>query len=172
CYLADAENLIDGNEANYASAVTVVGLGVTHTLRVTDNTANEFYAGGSYAGFLIENTSALQANVLNATVIRTYLDGVLQESNSGASLAALSSTLLGAGQYYVGFYTTKDFDAIEISLSSLANVLSATRVYHAVVNNYCAGQTLENNTHTALVKPTFPDKIVAERTGESRLDQK
>src|SRR5690606_34469840 len=74
CYLADAENLIDGNEANYASAVTVVGLGVTHTLRVTDNTANEFYAGGSYAGFLIENTSALQANVLNATVIRTYLD--------------------------------------------------------------------------------------------------
>src|SRR5690606_24224127 len=33
CYLADAENLSDGNEANYASAVTVVGLGVTHTLR-------------------------------------------------------------------------------------------------------------------------------------------
>lgn len=76
CYLSDAENLIDGDETNYASAVTLVGVGATHTLRVTDNTTNEFYVGGSYAGFLIENSSALQANVLSATAFGWSFAGI------------------------------------------------------------------------------------------------
>lgn len=169
CSLQNEENLIDGSETNYATARTLLGLGVTHTLRVTDNTLNEFYIGGSYAGFLIENTSVLQANLLNNIVIRTYLDGALQESNSGSSLAAINTTLLGANKYYAGFYTTQNFDAIEISISSFLGVASTTRVYHAVTNNFCAGPALENNTPTVFAKPTFPAKIVEERTGVSGL---
>ncbi|NJX14654.1 DUF7507 domain-containing protein [Tamlana crocina] len=165
CGIADEDNMIDADEANSASVSTLIGLGVTHTIRVTDNTVDEFYTAGSFAGFLIENSSVLQADLLDAVVVRTYLDGVEQESNTSASLAAIGSTLLGADQYYVGFHTTENFDAIEISISSLAGVLSTTNVYHAVTNSFCAGPVLQCNVPTLLAKPDFSARIVEEHTG-------
>ncbi|MBU3821595.1 DUF11 domain-containing protein [Flavobacteriaceae bacterium XHP0103] len=169
CGIQDENNLTDANESNFTSVTTLIGLGVTHTLRVSDETADDFYIAGSYAGFLIENSSVLQADLLNAIVVRTYLDGVEQEVSSGSSLAVLDSDLLGADKYHVGFYTTLDYDAIEISISSLAGVLSTTNIYHAVSNSFCAGPVLEDNTPTQLNKSTFPARIVSEHTGTSGI---
>ncbi|MEZ4793372.1 MAG: hypothetical protein R2783_07905 [Gelidibacter sp.] len=165
CGIQNASNLVDSDETNFASATTLVGLGVSHTLTVTDTTVDEFYPAGSYAGFLIRNTSVLQVDLLDALVVRTYLDGTLKETNTGASLAVVNSALLGADQYYVGFYTTEDFDAIQISIASLAGILSTTDVYYAVTNNFCVGPDLNCNTPVSLAKPDFPARIVDEHTG-------
>ncbi|MCK7590038.1 hypothetical protein M0G43_05580, partial [Subsaxibacter sp. CAU 1640] len=165
CGIQNAANIVDASETNFATAATLVGLGVTHTFTVTDTTTDEYYNAGSYAGFLIRNTSVVQADLLNAIVVRTYLDGVLQETNAGSALAVVNSSLLGADQYYVGFYTTQDFDAIQISIASLAGILSTTNIYHAVTNSFCPGPDLTCNTPTALAKTDFPARIVDERTG-------
>ncbi|MFD1016579.1 hypothetical protein ACFQ13_11660, partial [Winogradskyella rapida] len=169
CGVYNDAHLIDGDESTYATITTGVGLGTTHTLRVTDATAGEFFTAGGYAGLLIENSSILQADLLEAIVIRTYLDGVEQESKTSSALAVVNSTLLGSDKYYIGFYTTMDYDAIEISIASLLDVLSSTRVYHAVTNRFCEGPDLVCNTPTALTKPDFPMRIVDEHTGTGGL---
>ncbi|WP_047790748.1 hypothetical protein [Tenacibaculum mesophilum] len=108
CGISNLNNLTDTNLSNYTTISTLLGLGVTHTITVTDNTTDEFFEGGSYAGFLIENGSVAQIDLLGAITIRTYLNGVPQETNSGASLVTLGSSLLNNDQFYVGFYTTLD----------------------------------------------------------------
>ncbi|MEZ4793371.1 MAG: hypothetical protein R2783_07900 [Gelidibacter sp.] len=165
CGILNEDNVIDANENNYATVATLVGLGVTHTLNVTDETDGEFFTAGGYAGFLIRNSSVVQADLLNAIVVRTYLDGIQQEVSGSGNLVALHSTLLGTDQYYVGFYTTMDYDAIEISISSLAGILSTTDVYYAVTNSFCVGPALECNIPTQLTKPDYPVRIVEEHTG-------
>lgn len=169
CGISDASNIIDTDPSNFASVSTLIGLGVTHTLTVTDNTASEFIESGGYAGFLIENTSILQADLLNAITITTYLDGVQQETNTSTSLLALDSPILGQDQFYVGFYTSMNYDAVEISISSLAGVASTTNVYAAVTNRFCEGPELACNTATQLTKPNFPVRAVEEHTGTGGL---
>lgn len=169
CGVQDADNLIDVDQSNFASLTTAIGLGVTHTLTVSDNTVDEFYSAGGFAGFLIENNSVLQLDLLDAIVIRTYLDGIEQESESSNSLTAINSALLVGDQFYVGFYTTEDFDTVEISISSLAGVSTTTNVYHAVTNDFCLGPALECNTPTVLTKPDFPARIIDEHTGMGGL---
>ncbi|AZJ32656.1 conserved repeat domain-containing protein/gliding motility-associated C-terminal domain-containing protein [Tenacibaculum mesophilum] len=169
CGISDASNIIDTDPSNFASVSTLIGLGVTHTLTVTDNTASEFIESGGYAGFLIENISILQADLLNAITITTYLDGVQQETNTSTSLLALDSPILGQDQFYVGFYTSMNYDAVEISISSLAGVASTTNVYAAVTNRFCEGPELACNTATQLTKPNFPVRAVEEHTGTGGL---
>ncbi|MGJ8551276.1 DUF7507 domain-containing protein, partial [Winogradskyella wichelsiae] len=169
CGIENEENITDADSSNYATVSTLVGLGVTHTLRATDATVGEFFEGGGYAGYLIENSSILQADLLDVIEIKTYLDGVQQESDASVSLAVINSTILGSDQYYVGFYTSMDYDAVEISISSLLDVLSVTKVYHAVTNSFCEGPELVCNTPTALTKPEFPVRIVDEHTGTGGL---
>ncbi|GGG54224.1 DUF7507 domain-containing protein [Bizionia arctica] len=169
CGIFNEENIIDADSDNYATVSTLIGLGVTHSLTVTDETSGEFFTGGGYAGFLIKNSTILQADLLETIEIRTYLDGIEQESTVTSSLAVVNSSLLGTDKYYVGFYTTMDYDAIEISISSLLNVISSTNVYYAVTNSFCAGPDLECNTPTSLIKPTFPVRIVNEHTGTGGL---
>ncbi|PHN97370.1 hypothetical protein CSC81_09820 [Tenacibaculum discolor] len=169
CGISDANNIIDTDPSSFASVSTLVGLGVTHTLTITDNTASEFIESGGYAGFLIENTSLLQADLLNAITITTYLDGTQQETNTSTSLLTLDSPILGDDQFYVGFYTSMNYDAVEISISSLAGVASTTNIYAAVTNRFCEGPELTCNTATQLTKPNFPVRAVEEHTGNGGL---
>jgi hypothetical protein len=165
CSLTGASNVINADITDYATASTAVGVGVTHTLRVTDGTSGEFFKAGSFAGFLISNSTIAQLSLLNSITITTYLDGNLQETNTSNGLVGINSTLLDPDQFYAGFYTTLDYDATEISISSLVDVLSSTRIYAAVTNKYCSGPALVCNTPTFLTKPTFPVRIVPEHTG-------
>ncbi|MEE4000731.1 hypothetical protein V1T75_10310, partial [Tenacibaculum sp. FZY0031] len=165
CGISDAGNIIDTDSSSFASVSTLIGLGVTHTLTITDNTAGEFLESGGYAGFLIENTSLLQADLLNAITVTTYLDGVQQETNTSTSLLTLDSPILGTDQFYVGFYTSANYDAIEISISSLAGIASTTNIYAAVTNRFCEGPELTCNSATQLTKPNYPIRAVEEHTG-------
>ncbi|MCZ4320343.1 hypothetical protein O4H26_15240, partial [Aequorivita viscosa] len=165
CGLTGTSNVINGDTNDYATALTTIGVGVTHTLRVTDDTVGEFFEAGSFAGFLLENSTVVQLDLLSSITVRTYLDGSLVETSTSSNLVGINSALLGANQFYAGFYTTMDYDAIEISISSLAGVLSSTRIYYAATNKYCVGPALSCNMPTFLSKPTFPARIVPERTG-------
>lgn len=169
CGISNLNNLTDSDLTNYTTVSTLLGLGVTHTITATDETTDEYFEAGSYAGFLIENVSVAQIDLLGSITIRTYLNGAEQETSSGNSLVTLDSSLLNNDQFYVGFYTTLDYDSIEISATSLAGIASSTNIYYPVTNSFCVGPTLESNTPTVLNKPDFPARIVDERTGMGGL---
>jgi trimeric autotransporter adhesin len=157
CGISNEGNLIDNSLTNYATASTgALSVGVVNTLRVTDGTLNKTYVAGSFAGFKIGTGSqVLSLDLLNGITIKTYLDGVLQDSNSGNSLLGLS-LLSGTNESLVGFNTLKPFDAIEIVLNGTVSLLSATDVFYAVIKEYSAGPDLDCNTATKLSSPIFP----------------
>jgi len=68
---------------------------------------------------------------LGATVLRTYWNGVLQESR--AVNAAPQANLLRSGTEAtpVAFVTTKELDAVEIETANAANLNLKTNVYNA-----------------------------------------
>ncbi|WP_107040325.1 Ig-like domain-containing protein [Brumimicrobium mesophilum] len=175
CGIYNSNNIINTDQTDFGSASLGLSLAATHTVRVSDLTPGEFFKGGSYAGFVISNNSLVSLDLLSVTTIRTYLNGVLQETSSSSSLLGVSTTLLGSGQFNVGFYTTLDFDAIEISLGSTVglDLTGATNIFYAVTNSFCEGPDFQDpqfcNTPTYLAKPTFPARIVAERTGTSGI---
>ncbi|MEN9908689.1 MAG: hypothetical protein RLZZ540_1838, partial [Bacteroidota bacterium] len=168
CGISNENNLIDNSLTNYATASTgALSVGVVNTLRVTDGTLNKTYVAGTFAGFKIGTGSqVLSLDLLNGITIKTYLDGVFQESNSGDSLLSLS-LLSGTNESMVGFNTLKPFDAIEIVLNGTVSLLSSTNVYYAVVKQYYAGPALECNTVTKLSFPTYPVTIDQANTGFS-----
>ena len=170
CGVSDEGNLIDNSLTNYATASTgVLSVGVVNTLRVTDGTLNKSYVPGTFAGYKIGTGSqVLSLDLLNGITIRTYLDGVLQESNSGNGLLSLS-LLSGTNENLVGFNTLKSFDAIEIVLNGTVSLLSATNVFYAVIKEYSAGPDLVCNTATKMSFPTYPVTIDQANTGFSGL---
>jgi hypothetical protein len=165
CGISNISRLIDSNLTNSATVSTLIGVGVTHRLRVTDG--NDIFASGSFAGYRIAPGSGLiSVDLLNSITIRTYLGGVIRETAAGASLISLT-LLSNPGNYVLGFNTNLSFDAIEISLNSLAGVASNTNIYYPVIRNYCAGPSLVCNTPTALNLPSFPAAIENSHTGLS-----
>jgi len=169
CLATGEQNLIDIDTNNYAEANTAIGLGVTHSFRVEDQTAGEYFEAGTFAGFKIYNSSLVTVDLLNVITIRTYLDGALQETAFAASLLLIDTLLLNPDEYNVGFYTSQNYDAIEISFSSLLNVLSETRIYHAVISQLCPGGVLDCNTPVNFQKPVFPARIDYNDTGLSGI---
>jgi hypothetical protein len=163
CGISNVSRLIDSNLTNYATVSTLIGVGVTHRLRATDG--NDVFASGTFAGYRIAPGSGLiSVDLLNSISIRTYLGGVVRETTTGASLISLS-LLASPGNYVLGFNTNLSFDAIEISLNSLAGIASNTNIYYPVIRNYCAGPSLVCNTPTALNLPSFPAAIENSHTG-------
>ncbi|MBD0726361.1 hypothetical protein B6A10_14370 [Flavobacterium sp. L1I52] len=170
CGVSNEANLIDADLTNYATASTgVLSVGVVNSLRVTDGTLNKSYVPGTFTGFKIGTGSQLLSlDLLNGITIRTYLDGVLQETNSGNGLLSLS-LLSGTNENLVGFNTLKSFDAVEIVLNGTVSLLSATNVFYAVIKEYSAGPDLVCNTVTKMSFPTYPVTIDQANTGFSGL---
>ena len=154
-------NAIDASTANSASAAinafsVVNGFG-SATLKVQDNTPANIYSIGSFAGFVVNGT--------NDITIRTYLNGTLQETATGtALLTSPSVTVPGATES--GFYTTKTFNQLEISIAGAVLATTYT-VYYASVRGYCAGPALACNRASALTYPVYPVTIDNTNTGLS-----
>ncbi|KDN56728.1 DUF7507 domain-containing protein [Flavobacterium seoulense] len=164
CNISNEANLINTNLTDYATAsFGALNVGFNHSLRVTD--ANKTFAAGTFAGFKIGPSGGLLSlELLNGVTIRTYNDGVLRETFSGASLLSLN-LLSSPTEYIVGFNTILTFDAIEIVLNGGVSLLGSTNVYHAVVREYSAGPALVCNTATKLSLPTHPVGISHLNTG-------
>ena len=166
CVLCSAFNparLTDSTLSNFATANVPVGVAAFASYRVTDNDTD--YVAGTYAGYRIDTGNLLNVNLLGSITINTYLNNVLRESVTGASLLGVGLLNTAGNNYVVGFNTTKSFDAIEISVGSLASLLNSIDVYYPVIRNYCAGPALACNTSTAMSLPAYPVSLEPSHTG-------
>lgn len=126
-------NLIDAEANTSATVTTLVELAGSAIILVTDD--DEIHPAGSTVGFVLQDTGdLLTVNLADNLVIRTYLNGVLQEEVNGNALVTLDLLgLNGTGKAYYSFNTTKDFDSAELSISGLADVIDTIDVYGVCV---------------------------------------
>lgn len=155
------DRAIDASLSNFARA-NIVAAG-SATLKVFDDqtpTANTYNAG-NFAGFVVENSSVL--GLLGNITIRTYLNGgAALETRTSAGLVATS---LLSTRYEVGFYTTKPFNQIEITIGG---VLTTVDVYYAIMRGYTAGPAITTcNSVVALNLPTYPAVINPDNTSSN-----
>ncbi|PZX94695.1 hypothetical protein DOS84_03840 [Flavobacterium aquariorum] len=165
CSISNSENLIDQNGSNFAQINLTASVGNSGSISVKDQITD--YPIGSFVGFTVENPSLLNVNALDAVTIRTYLNGVLQETKFGNSALATVGTnlLVGSSIKTIGFVSTKSFDEARITIANTATVnLGVVNVYNAVFQKLCP-VTLECNKTYALTNPTFPVVIDSGKTG-------
>lgn len=165
CSIDNTERVINANSTDFASVVLVAGVGISGSVSIQDPLTD--YAAGTFAGFDIENTSLVSADILNGLTIRTYLNGVLRETKSGLNdLISVSTSLLtDDGRRTVGFITTQSFDEVRITLSNTVSVnLGTTRIYKLVLKRFCE-VILECNQTYFLKEPTAPVVVNSLRTG-------
>ncbi|MDI6033009.1 hypothetical protein QLS91_07975, partial [Flavobacterium sp. LB2P84] len=165
CSINNTENLIDQNTSNFAQINLTVSVGNSGSISVKDQITD--YPSGSFAGFIVENPSLLNVNALDAVTIRTYLNGVLQETKFGNTALVVVGTnlLVGSSPQTVGFVTTTSFDEVRITIANTATVsLGVVNVYNAVFQKLCP-VTLACNTTYPLTNPTFPVVIDSGKTG-------
>ncbi|WP_025764704.1 Ig-like domain-containing protein [Dyadobacter tibetensis] len=136
--VANPWNVINGVDSDFATLSTTVGVGGAVTLAVLDPLST--YPIGTTAGFAIDIPSGiLKLNLFNNLSLKTYLDGVLQETIQNSQLLELSllANLTGGSPnepYNIGFVAQKPFDELRITVNSLASLLNSVRVYSAFID--------------------------------------
>src|SRR5690625_10916 len=163
-------NLIS-SDLNSAATLNILGsLNPPVWIQVKDNSATtDPYPAGSYAGFVI-NDSLL--GILSNITISTYHDGgLVEEAELDSGLLGLS---LGSNRNKVGFVTSKEFDAIQITLGGIN---AAFQIFYAEImtpdDDEAPDLSQTCNLPTPWVQgtldrsePGFPVVIEPERTGD------
>lgn len=167
--VSNAGNLIDNNFGNFATVNLPIGIGCSRTIVVKDNDTADTYPAGTYAGYKISSAGLIGASLLATVNVSTYNNGVFAETlYSTTSLAGINSALLNAdGTANVGGLTTKSFDEVRITFTSLASLLFTNNVYYAQIEKFQAGPTPVCNTSTPLIQPNYGVLIEPTRTGLS-----
>ena len=80
CEVTDSENVITNNETDYATVELTAGVIAEGSISVEDVLTT--YPVSTFAGFGVQNTTILDADVLDNITITTYLDGVQRESKT------------------------------------------------------------------------------------------
>jgi len=126
--VANPGNAADNDQTNYATFSSLASAFCTARLTVgLTGTAPANYKAGFVIG---QANNLLDASILSSLVIRTYKNGVLQESGTGASLLGLS--VLPDNKSLVTFQATKQFDAVSIERSDAVAALDDLRLYYGV----------------------------------------
>src|SRR5690606_12298025 len=122
-----------------------------------------------FAGFVI-SSGLINLGAFDGIVIRTKLDGDIQESWSAIDLIGLESSLF-SGPYTLGFVTTQDFDEVEIVIFDAIGV-DLVNVHYAVLEAFCEGPWDQEpcNTPIAVSKPAYPLTIDYELTGATGIN--
>jgi len=132
--VSNAANAIDSDITNnYATiALPTLGVGCERYIQVN---ASTIYNEGTFAGFVISETSGLVGlSLLGGITIETFNAGISQESSVGSALLTANVLNGSTASYQVGFRTTKKFNAIRITIKSLGlNLGGSYRVYYAYV---------------------------------------
>lgn len=132
---------------------------------------NDVYPAGTFAGWRV-NMSSLTIGRAGFIRISTKLNGQEQEriQVDGSDLVTLEGTK------DVGFVTTQDFDEIRFDWFAAGIGFPSATVFHAVVNRYCEGPTVDcssteltSNVATPLQKPQSPVYVNPERSGVNAL---
>ena len=165
CTVTNTNNLIDSDLTNFEQINLTAAIGASGSLSVKEEITD--YPAGTFAGYSIETPTFLNVSALDAITIRTYLNGLLQETKSGnGPLVSVGTDLLvGSTRQTIGFVSTKSFDEVRITvINTLAVNLGSVKVYNAVFQNLCA-PTVACNTSYVLSNPMFPVIIDSDKTG-------
>lgn len=162
-------HVVDNNPDNYATIFAAAGAIANSSIAV--KSLSQTFPGGYYAGFLIENASLVNLDLLSNITIKTYKDGNLVEQASGNALGLNLQLFPGTNKRIVGFNTREgsqyDFDEVVFETNSTVAVsLGVTNIYHAVIRENCIGPDLTCNTDTRVALPDYPVSI-SPRTGIS-----
>jgi plastocyanin len=135
CGVTNLANTTNTNAGDYATMNVAVGVAASAYVRITDSTTT--YPAGRQTGFLLVNPSALLSlSLLQNVQVSTLLNGTVQETATVNNLLTLQALGLLANpqEGFVGFTTTKPFNAVEVDLGQLASVLGSVNVYGACVS--------------------------------------
>lgn len=158
-------NVVDNNPDNYATIFAAAGAAATSSIAV--KSLGQTFPGGYFAGFLIENSSLVNLDLLSNIRIKTYRNGTLAETAEGNALGLNLQLFPGTNKRVIGFNTTLDFDEVVFeTFSTAALSLGVTNIYHAIVRKNCDGPELECNVDTRVSSPAYPVSI-SPRTGIS-----
>lgn len=164
CEIKDPAHLIDSDATKYARINLTGGVGTSGSVAVKNGF--EAYQAGTYAGFEISSDELISLNLLNNFQIKTYLNGVHQETATGATLFLAGDLFSSADRQVMGFMTNYDFDELEfVANNTVGANLEIIKVYAPVVKKYCEGPELECNTETMLSSPEYPIDLNYVRTG-------
>ena len=122
------ERTVNNNLTDYATFGSIASLNCPMKLKVNLEGTSP---GGYRAGFVVGGKdNLLNADLLGGVQLRTYKNGVLQESATGASLLELS--VLPSGQSLVSFKTASDkpFDAVSIERNGVVTALDNLQLYY------------------------------------------
>ena len=164
--LANTDNVVDADQTNYATISSVANVAGSAQLSVRNQAGS--FAAGTFAGFDLENTVTAGVGVLSNVTINTYINGGATpvQSLSGNSLLVSAPVLTGSSRQTVGFVTNAPYDEIQIVFNQTVTIsVGTTRIYSAVVRNYCNGPDLACNTPTLLNDAVYPVSIDLANTG-------
>ncbi|MDH2208656.1 hypothetical protein N5J53_16730 [Empedobacter sp. GD03644] len=156
--ISNSNNVVNSDINDYASINITAAVAGTATLSVA---SGQQFNAGYFAGFEISNANLLNVNLLGGISIRTYLNGVEQETSTSNSLLLNVGVLGSAPRSVVGFVTTKPFDEVQFRMSTLLSVdlLGETRIYNMIVKQFCEGPAFACNTNTLIGKNQYPVSI-------------
>jgi len=135
CGVSNLTNVTNSNQTDFAAMSVAVGVAATVSLRVSNSSGT--FPSGRRAGFLVADPSALlNLSLLQNVTVDTLLGGTLQESATVGNLLELQALGLfnNPREGFVGFRTTKPFDALRLDLGQLANILGSLDVFGACVS--------------------------------------
>jgi hypothetical protein len=128
CVNTDVDNpdrAVDNDLSNYASFRSLVTVGCPATLSTKLEGTSP---AGYYAGFMLGSAGLLDASVLSGLRITTLLNGVPQETHTGADLLTLN--VLPNGQAQVSFPTAYAFNEVRVERVGLLTALDNLRIYY------------------------------------------
>ncbi|GAA4502592.1 hypothetical protein GCM10023172_26150 [Hymenobacter ginsengisoli] len=126
--ISDASRTVDSDPTNYATFSSLASVNCPAQLTVGLNgTAPATYKAAFVIG---QDNNLLDVSVLSHLVLKTYKNGVLQETASGSSLLGLS--VLPDNKSLVNFQATMPFDAVSIERNDAVAALDNLRLYYGV----------------------------------------
>ncbi|MGI4760015.1 MAG: T9SS type A sorting domain-containing protein [Janthinobacterium lividum] len=160
--VANPSFAVDNDKTNYATFSSLASVFCTARLTVgLDGTAPSNYKAGFVIG---QDNNLLDASVLSSLVIKTYRNGVLQETGSGSTLLGLS--VLPDSKSLVTFQATKSFDAVSIERSDAVALLDDLRLYYGVgVASTTPPQTISSFANPAGHYQSFSNGVVCVNCG-------
>lgn len=129
CNINNLGNVIDGDNDNFATMTTSVGVDNSVSISVRSNTVSP---AGSFAGFKLGFPQGLvDLSALASIRIQTYSGGILQQSFF-TNDPLVSAVLIGSGNMAnVFFPSAGSFDEVRITLFGLVSALTTVEVYYA-----------------------------------------
>ncbi|MDI9868239.1 hypothetical protein [Flectobacillus roseus] len=130
---SNTSNVVNGDLSDFSTIdLTLSLLGGGVGLTVQD--AKQYYPAGNVVGFVVApGAGILSASALSNISIKTFRDGVLQETAT-VSGGLLNASVLGGsiGKQVLSFTTTKDFDQVQLFYSGgIVGLFNSLNVYYA-----------------------------------------